>query len=476
MGESLSAISLSNKDLPQVTTSSLQALSMYADARVLWAKGNYHEAERLYVSAVKEDADFAMAHAALGMAYYSSIFNDPVRGKKHSERAMQLSQRTTQREARMIQIDYEGNLGHVNTVRDLNEIFLKTYPDDYRRRYNFGTFLMNYGYPEEAVAQFLEVLRIAPDDANAYINLATSYKDLGKNKEALQAYDKAFKLEPTWMTSGNLNNEYGFTWVGVGDIAKAEEVFNKGLATSNKPLSTRSLALLDMYRGKFRSARERLQEAIVLSRANKSLLSESRNHLFDAIALKAQGNHNECLGALDKATKCMSGTAPQVWLAARIGIAYSRSGAIQKALHILDKAQKDAEVTNPQDRSEIHRLQGEIELARGNFTKAIEFVTLADREHHSQLTAESSAFVYRIANDRDKAIAAYETFIRMPNLGWELQQEWLDAHYWLASLYQQHGEKERAIALLEKLLMLWKEADPDVPILREAKTEYAKLK
>ena len=468
LGESLASINMTNRNLPQVTTSSLEALNMFAEGNALWAKGKFNEAIELYTAALKADPDFAMVHAAMGNAYYSHIYNRPADAKAHLERAMQLSQRTTQREAQVIAIEYESGLGHFDKVRSLYEIFLKTYPDDSGMRYNYGSSLRDHGEFEAAVAQYLEVLRVAPGNASALINLATSYSSLDRPGDALKAYARAFELEPDWIASGNLNHEYGFTWVRAGDIAKAEEVFNKGLLSSNRPLSTRSLALLDMYRGKYRRAVDRLREAVLLNQAAKVPLSESRNQLFMATALEAIGDTKGSLGALDRAITCANETTGQVWLVTRIGIEYARRGAMDKATRALAKAQAEAEPTNPQQGSDVHRLQGELELARGHGEKGIELLLLADRENHWPLTAESLARAYRLDQDLNKAIAANEELIAMHDrsLGWEAQQGWLEAHYWLANLYLRLGNTQKARTMTDDMLARWKDADPDLPLLK----------
>jgi eukaryotic-like serine/threonine-protein kinase len=468
LGESLASIRVSSKDLPQVTTSSLEALSMYAEATGLWRKGKYGPAVELFLSALKADPDFAMAHTAVGNAYYSHIFNNPAEGKLHLERAMQLSHRTTQREAQIIRINYESGRGNYDTVRSLYEGYLATYPDDFATRYNFGNTLRDHGARQEAVAQFLEVLRVAPGHANALINLATSYSGLDKPQDALEAYARAFELEPDWVTSGNLNHEYGFTWVRVGDLRKAEEVFNKGLAASNKPLSTRSLALLDMYRGKYKSAIERLRDAVLLNRSAKAPLSESRNHLFLATAFEARGDINGTRTALEKAAECLRELKGQVWLPTRIGIGHARAGALEQAEQLLRKARSESEPANQQHSSDLHRLEGELALARGDRQKGVDLLLLADRENHSSLTQESVARAYRSSGDTDKAVAALEALLRMHDgsLGWEAQQGWLEAHYWLAALSQRSGNPRKALDLTGDMLARWKDADPDLPMLK----------
>ena len=141
---------------------------------------------------------------------------------------------------------------------------------------------------------------------------------------------------------------------------------------------------------------------------------------------------------------------------------------MDKSARVLAKAQAEAEPTNPQQESDVHRLQGEMELARGHGEKGIELLLLADRENHWPLTAESLARAYRLGKDLNKAIAANEALVAMQDrsLGWEAQQGWLDAHYWLADLYQRLGNAQKARTLTDDMLARWKDADPDLPMLK----------
>jgi cytochrome c-type biogenesis protein CcmH/NrfG len=77
----------------------------------------------------------------------------------------------------------------------------------------------------------------------------------------------------------------------------------------------------------------------------------------------------------------------------------------------------------------------------------------------------------------DHAIASYEMLIGAPEraLGWEPQQRWVEAHYTLAEDYAARGNAQKSREALEALLKLWKDADPDLPLLKQAKAEYAKV-
>jgi class 3 adenylate cyclase/tetratricopeptide (TPR) repeat protein/tRNA A-37 threonylcarbamoyl transferase component Bud32 len=468
LGESLASVQQSSKELRMVTTPSLEALKLFSDGVARWGRGDYDTAIQLYESAVKIDPDFAKAHAGLGICYCSFVFNDRVKGKEHLDKALRLSDRVTERERQQIQIQYEDNLGSKQNALGLYRVYLQAYPDDTGYRYNYANALRDEGQTQEAAAQYEEVLRLDMNSASAYINLAVCYRTLKKYPEALASYGRAFALEPTWMTQGNLNHEYGFALVLSGDVQAARDVFTKALPTS-RPGVLRSLAMLDLYQGKYGSAARQLSEALLLNIAAKNAFSEARNHLYLSIVFEGQRKDAAPLFELDKATKNLEAPPPQVWLASRVGVGYARAGAMAKARAVLDKIHKDAEMQIAQQSSDVHRLEGELLLAQGDRSRGVEKLLVADRERQSPLTIESLARAYRVTGDNGAAIAQYEQLIAQDegSVGWEPQQEWLMSHYHLAKLYQAVGQKDKARPLVDRLLQLWKEADPDLPPLKD---------
>jgi len=102
--------------------------------------------------------------------------------------------------------------------------------------------LMRNRQPAKALEEFQAVTRVMPYRADAFINTATSLNQMRRNREALDAYTKAFALEPTWEVSANLNHEYGFVLVAAGEAAKAREVFGKAVATQEPPRQGAPLA------------------------------------------------------------------------------------------------------------------------------------------------------------------------------------------------------------------------------------------
>jgi tetratricopeptide (TPR) repeat protein len=102
---------------------------------------------------------------------------------------------------------------------------------------------------------------------------------------------------------------------------------------------------------------------------------------------------------------------------------------------------------------------------------------LSNTENSTAFSVEALARAYQEAGKTDDAISWYEKFLSLPNraISWEPQQPWLAAHCALAADYLAKGDREKAKQTTTRLLDLWKDADPSLPLLKQAKAEYGKL-
>jgi tetratricopeptide (TPR) repeat protein len=121
--------------------------------------------------------------------------------------------------------------------------------------------------------------------------------------------------------------------------------------------------------------------------------------------------------------------------------------------------------------SDIQSLEAEVELTHGNKDHAIELLALADKAKRSAMTVEGLAHAYEASGNPDQAAVWYELFLEEvdPPIGWEPQQGWLAAHYHLARIYLAKGDKAKAATQLDRLLDPWKDADPGLPLLKDAR-------
>jgi eukaryotic-like serine/threonine-protein kinase len=478
LGESLYQIYQTNKPLPQVTTSSLSALQHYAEGAALWHNGKYQDAGVQFKAALAGDPDFAIAHAALGRAYYSYIFNQQIDGQKEYEKALSLLSRTTEREYMIIETNYALDRKHVRDAELLFRAYLNRYPDDATMRFDYGTLLRTNGQATDAIEQYNQAIRVLPNFAHAYIGIATAYKGMANYRAALDAYAKAFEIDPQWLTAGNVNREYGFALVANGEQQKAAKIFSDLLSNpATRENGLRSLAFLDLYQGRYASAQGRLEESLNIVRSHNSPLSEGRVHLLLAIVAEGRGNRTEQRKELDAAQANLADVQQKVVFGAMLGDAYARAGFVDQAQKIVTIIGPIADQGNTEQMGYLHFLEGEIALADGKQQEAIGLLAQSDKENQTGFSLEAVAHAYQQSGDLNKAVAAYETMFGFADrsLSWEPQQRWLAARYTLAMDYSSRGDKEKARETLATLLNLWKDADPDVPLLTQAKAEYAKL-
>ena len=478
LGESLYQIHRADRPLPEVTTSSLAALKQYADGTALWHQGKFEDALTLLRAAVQTDPNFAMAHAALGVAYFSYINNAPVQGKEEYEEALALSSRTTERERMIIQTHYADDLGHIADTDALYRSYLRRYPDDWAMLSDYALLLRKHGRAPEAIAQYKEILRVAPDDAKTYIEMATAYRTLNDVPQALQSYAQAFQLDPQWLVAGDTSREYGFLLVENGEDQKAEQIFTGMLENpETRESGLRSLALLDTYHGRFASARKRFDECLTILQNQQAPLSKARVHLWLAIVADGQGDLPAEQRELANAFDNFEALGPKVIFGAWLGRQYVRSGALDKAERMESLIAPLADTKSAEQMGYLRLLQGEIALAQGQTDKAIELFTLSNAEYSTAFSVEALASAYQQSGKTDDAIIWYEKFVtqdRTP-IAWEPQQPWLADHCALAADYLAKGDREKAKRTLTQLLNLWKYADPSLLLLKQAKLQYAGL-
>jgi eukaryotic-like serine/threonine-protein kinase len=479
LGESLYQIKRANSLLPQVTTSSMTALKQYAEASDLWHRGRYQDGLTLFRAAIQSDPDFAMAHAALGSAYFSYIYHMEPQGKEEYEKALSLSPRMTERERMIIQTMYASDEGHVGDAETLYRSYLGRYPDDWRMLSDYAHLLRTHGRQKEALEQYKQVLKLAPDDAKTYIEMATAHKTLNDYPEALSAYGEAFRIDPRLIATGDIGREYGAVLLQSGQEQKARQIFTDTLEKpETRERGMRSLALLDLYHGHYAEAEKRLEECLVILRGQQAAaLSEARVHLWLSYIAEGRGDVRTEVRQLDAATQLLKDIGPKVVFGAWIGQAYARAGLVDRAEKIEALIAPLVDGKNAEQMSYQHLLQGEIALARKDQEKGIELLALSSKENPTGFSEEAVAHAYQQAGRTTDAIPAFEQFLAHQNKSmlWEPQQRWIEAHYTLAGDYLAQGDQEKAKNSIVPFLDLWQGADSDLPLLEKARAELAQL-
>jgi tetratricopeptide (TPR) repeat protein/tRNA A-37 threonylcarbamoyl transferase component Bud32 len=480
LGESLAKISNRRMGLIRATTSSLEALRAYS--RAAWAPADV--GIKLLKQAIELDPDFALAHVELGVKYY--VAGMRAEGEEHFKKALSLLDRLTSREQLWIRAlieDWRGN--REEGIRSYRT-YLAQYPDDSSAWYRLGYAYMVSSDAEPAVEAFKRAIGLDPGSVGAYINLATCYNLQDKREEALEQYLRAFALDPAYETGTFVNNEYGFLLVRMGRIEEAEKTFNKmaGLADNwKKAKGLRSLALLQMYKGEYAAALENLGEAVSVNKALKSGLSEFRDHLYRAIALRRKRE----TAAFDKEMAALEAIRASMKIEpsflAKLGTVYARAGKTAQAQRILENVQgtmgdllaaSGVARSSQGDQAAYHRLKGEIELAQGKYEEALASFEMAGNLRDF-MTEDTLALTYAKSGQVGKAIEKYEEFLGKDVLGYEAQDVWSLTPYELGKLCEERGDQAAAAKWYGQFLDQWKAADPDIAEVADAKQRLARL-
>jgi eukaryotic-like serine/threonine-protein kinase len=479
LGESRLQIYRSHQPLPQVTTASLEALKDYADGSQAFSGGHAADAVRLYRAAIEADPGFAMAHAALGYTLCSFYFNNPAKGEEEFQKALVLSSRVTGRELELIQTRYAESQGRTEDALRLYQIYLHEYPNDGAMEAAYARLLRMHSHFAEAIAADQQAIRLEPTDAGFHVDLAEAYAAVAHWSAAIGEFQKAVDLDSQVLATGNLTREYGFVLVRAGEDDEAEQLFTAALSTPARYADAeRSLAFLDLYYGRYASARQHLMLALPVSLDKYSV---ARIRYMLAVVAEGQGNRNERIAQLDRIAAGFDGLGQKVLYGALVGQAYARAGEVAKAKQMLDRIDPLLNAQNDEQVAFFHMLEAEIATAKGGAASAVHLMKPPGPSANNSaatLTCESLAYISQQAGNLPEAIRWYEQFLNYGNdhaIGWEPQQRIFDAWFVLAEDYQKHGETARAKATLDNLLTRWKNADSNLPLLRRARLLQGQL-
>jgi DNA-binding SARP family transcriptional activator/Tfp pilus assembly protein PilF len=461
--------------LPLVTTHSLEALKLYAEAGESWRRLRYDRARQLFEQTVALDSGFALAHAALGSYHY--FLNDRPAGDSHYAAALRLRDRLTFREQLTLDSRLASARGDGVEASRIDGILAERYPS-WETWYNYGTSLMRRKRCQEGIPALQRALAFDSTAPNTHINLATCYKTMGENRLALDAYAAAERADSTALVSLNINHEWGSVFVRLGRYAEAEAAFGRMLALperTDQARGHRSLAYLDMLRGRYRSAIDHLATAVVLSRESGTGLSQLRNHALLAEAYLTRGSTELASRELDEALVVARAQFVEPGFLALVGRVLVRAHRLAEARRVLARLDRVVKPENPTDRSARGLLTAEIALATGSPDAAYEAIR---NDIDPTLAVWRGALLGRVLAGRgvlDSALMVTAAYAREEGFGVDTQGDWVLAPLEVARLAESLGDLATARAALQILLDRWKDADADLPMLRDVRAHLARL-
>ncbi len=472
LGESRLEIHRTHQPLPEVTTKSLAALQDYAQGSILFGRARAEDAVRMYQKAIQIDPDFAMAHAALGYAYYSFYLNEPALGEAEFRRALALSAHTTDREHQWIDLRCAESQGRIKDAMALYQTYLEQYPGDWVARYSYARLLRMHGHAAESVPVYEQLAHAQPDDPGLYIELATAHANLAQWSQAVQAYEKAYALDPHLLSIGSTNRAYGFTLVQLGQGEQAVKVFSALLSSPDTYAEgEQSLGALDLYHGQYASSRKHYQLALTHA---ASPFARARVRFMLAAIAAGQGHRVAAVRLLDAVAAELTSMPQDIAYNALVGQAYARYGAVDKARKLLSAISPRVHAGVEDEVAFASMLRAEVEAASGDPGRALTFLkapTADDDNDTKVILRESIAHIHQQMGDLDGAIYWYGQWLQngdQPIAGWEPVVHLFEAYYALAADYLKQGNNAAAQHWLSQLLSRWSNADRDLLLHQEA--------
>ncbi len=331
LGESLGGIEKSSRPLARVTTTSLEALQLYSQAKDAKDQGKDEQAPDLLQGALRLDPDFAMAHMRLGQ-YYAAVVGRNERALAELERAYQLREGVTDRERRRIEAAFYDLQERYDDKAQSLRVLVSLYPDDEEAHVELAGAYYDLGQLDHAILELQEALRLNPLSAPAYGSLVLY---LARDNRGDTAIAAAREAEQRGVGSPRMHWGLGLAYLGRGDVSTARQEFQRiGHATElDRDLQGLFLIVADLYEGKLVSARAELTKQIQMVPAQSGGLQLFRRYLLGRIDL-SQGAAQEAELQADFNLQ-MPGNSLQSSDFLQAGTLYARGGRIAKARQML---------------------------------------------------------------------------------------------------------------------------------------------
>ena len=468
LGESLASVQKFGKPLSEATTSSLDALKAFTLGDARRAAGDELSSIPYYKQATDLDPNFAMACARLGVVYNN--FGQEELSEEYRKKAFELRDRASERERLYITAHYYADSGQLERGIAAYELYRQTYPHDSVPYNNLGLTFKALGQFDKALENALEAVRLDPDSGFSYGVAAEAYIALNRLDEAKAILNTALQRKV-----GGID-----AYIHLGLVALAQND-KAGLESARSLLKSAPGgdgvvmyldASLAASQGQLRHARELFTQASqVLQRINLKEAAAAEV-AGEAVTEAAFGDRVDATRDAAAALSVSRG-AKVVLLAAA---AYALAGEERKAQELSsDVAKRRPEDTLVQS-VWVPLVSAIIELKHNNPAKALQLLTAAtpyDRTILEVLFTRGTAYLK--AGQENEAVQEFQKVLAGRNLS-PVDVLLPLAQLGLARAYALEGDSAKSRIAYQDFFALWKDADPDIPILQQAKAEYARLK
>ncbi len=469
LGESLATVQKYDMSLSQATTSSLDALKALSMGDSKHNAGDELGAVPIYQHAIELDPNFAMAYARLGTVY--SNLGQSELSEKNRQKAFELRDRTSEREKLYIMSHYYADSGQLDKGITALELYRQTYPRDPIPYNNLAAIYNQLGQFDNALENAKRSVELDPDMASGYENTAQAYAGLNRLEEARAVVTAGLRHRPS---SVSFHIQLAMLDWAEGKEAEMEKELTAAAALPDGDLEVMSFrALLAGARGQLRQAHDlarRAQDAYDRKGLKNRADVEAQLAELDALVGNREAAISEAEGALS-----LSQTFKVKWYAA---VALAAAGHTPRALSLADEIEHERPNDTVAQNIAVPTIRAIVALSPANpkadTAKAIDLgntAALYGRADFGVLYTRGTA--YFLAGRLTEAQQDFQKILDTKTMG--PGAIILIAQKQLGRVYAKQGDLAKARIAYQNFLAAWKDADPDVPLLKEAKAEYAKL-
>ncbi len=488
LGESLATVQKLDVPLEQATTASLEALQAYSlgqkahDEKGLAAALPYHQ------RAIEIDPNFASGYSALGSDYFS--LSELGRASEYYTRAFQLREHSSEREKQAITANYYSYVtGELYKAVEAYQDEIENYPRDIKGYANLSIVYAQLGQYEKATESMKPGLRLAPDWVGNYINL-------GNFALASQDLDETRQLTHEAQTRklGNFllhNLLYALGFLGADSTAMAEE--QKWFA--GKPEENFGLALAsdtEGYAGRVGEARKLTKRSV-----DSAIQADSKEDaaIWQENAALREAAYGYPAEARQSGGEALKLAPASQGVAVEAALAFAMSGDTERAELMAQDLAKRYPLDTQMQLLWLPAIRAQLALNKKNPAAALTALQAASpielglMQFLNNFSGLYDVYIRGEAYLADKqgsaAAAEFQKILDHSGIVWNCWTGAL-AHLGVARANALQAKTSkgadadaarfRALAAYSDFLTLWKDADPDIPILKEARAEYAKLK
>ncbi|MFZ0038706.1 MAG: winged helix-turn-helix domain-containing protein [Candidatus Acidiferrales bacterium] len=467
LGESLGSLQKYDAPLSQATTSSLEALQAYQTGVTRSRAGKISESIPFFERAVELDPEFCSAYVMLGASYHG--VGDEEASRKNFARAFELKdKRLTQEENFLVTATYYWNVtGNLEKENAILTLYQQVYPRSFNASNLLGINYILLGRKEEALQEFNWTIEHSPEPtAFAYSNKAAVLMSLGR-------YDEAKATLTEWQQKGSL---FGYQ----KDMLYRIAFIQNDTATMdrmNREAAPDDAAWIELqmgyayYRGDMKKFRSMSESAV-----NLNVRGGAAQDAADGRAARAQleallGNYGLTSSLCRHSVMQETDSAIELW---RCAEAFADGGDLPHAEALAVKLNRIAPENTVEQKVNLPLIHSIIARQRGNLSDGADLLIQAEQYHRTLDAPYRLGQTYLAARQPDKAAAQFQLLLDDRGSGWWQVYAPL-CELGLARAYAMQGDSAKARAAYNDFFTLWTNADPDIPILKQAKAEHAKL-